>query len=488
MAPSIEDLTLEIIELRRRVQESDALLPIYISEDHERLAKIAMTVPGVICSFRLRPDGSASMPYASRAIEEVYGLTAAEVAEDFSPVFDRIHPDDLEHIHASIAESAHTMTPWRDTFRLRHPTKGEVWLEGHSMPEREQDGSILWHGFIQDITERKSKEHEIALLNQKLEHRLEELQAIFDTVPMGLSIAEDTQGQHIRGNPAIENLLGLSSGAELSMRSTKPALGVFHSDGRPLAVDELPMQRAVRGEIVMGQIIEVVRTDGRTIHVLCYAVPLYEANRSPRGAIGAFMDITALREIEQELARNERFKQSVLDALPASIAVLDSQGVIRAVNQPWLRFAAENGGQDGSRIGVGVDYLEVCRPAALNNGYSAEALKGIQAVVHGEQDYFELEYPCHSPNMERWFLMQVVRPSPEVGGAIVIHLNITERKLAEAENRRHLEELERFSAVAVGRELRMIELKQQINELCRHLGRASRYRVDFDDQQDPERG
>ena len=74
----------------------------------DQLAKVAATVPGLICSFRLRADGSACMPYASPVIESVYGFSHEVVAEDFSPVFARIHPDDIGHIHETIAESART--------------------------------------------------------------------------------------------------------------------------------------------------------------------------------------------------------------------------------------------------------------------------------------------------------------------------------------------------------------------------------------------
>ena len=43
------------------------------------------------------------------------------------------------------------MSPWHAEFRYRHPNKGEIWIEGHSSPSREADGSIVWHGFIHDV-------------------------------------------------------------------------------------------------------------------------------------------------------------------------------------------------------------------------------------------------------------------------------------------------------------------------------------------------
>ncbi|MCB1126822.1 MAG: PAS domain S-box protein, partial [Verrucomicrobiae bacterium] len=120
----------------------------------DQLARVATTVPGVICSYRLAPDGAASLPFATTALEDVCGLPPEVVREDIAPLLERVHPEDREPLLASIAESARTMQAWGHTFRMEHPQKGERWVEGHSVPRREADGGILWHGFVQDVTER----------------------------------------------------------------------------------------------------------------------------------------------------------------------------------------------------------------------------------------------------------------------------------------------------------------------------------------------
>jgi len=128
----------------------------------------------------------------------------------------------------------------------------------------------------------------------------------------------------------------------------------------------------------------------------------------------------------------EQFGQAVVDALTATIAVIEQDGTIRAVNEAWKRFARENGGgRSVTSTGVGVNYLAVCRRA--QGAFSEEAphaLIGIQHVLQGKQASFQLEYPCHSPTERRWFLMSVT-PLKQSPGAVIAHLNITERKLAE---------------------------------------------------------
>ena len=145
----------------------------------EQIEKVAASVPGMIFSLRMDPEGRLCMPYASPMIKEIYGLEPKDVADDITPFISLIDADDKERVAAGIAESAKTMTPWRDEYRVHHPQKGEIWIEGMSMPQREPDGSTLWHGFVADITDRKRAEeqlraslHEKEVLLKEVHHRV----------------------------------------------------------------------------------------------------------------------------------------------------------------------------------------------------------------------------------------------------------------------------------------------------------------------------
>ncbi|MDO8293772.1 MAG: PAS domain-containing protein, partial [Gallionella sp.] len=119
------------------------------------LHKIINLVPGIVYQFRLRPDGSTCVPYASEAIREIYRLDPKEIREDASQAFIHVHPDDLESHLASIKESARDLSPWQHEYRLKFDDGTVRWLFGNALPQREADGATLWHGFITDITERK---------------------------------------------------------------------------------------------------------------------------------------------------------------------------------------------------------------------------------------------------------------------------------------------------------------------------------------------
>ena len=127
------------------------------------------------------------------------------------------------------------------------------------------------------------------------------------------------------------------------------------------------------------------------------------------------------------------FDISVLDSLTSHIAVLNAQGIIVAVNKAWRQFGAENGLPESSHSLLGANYLDTCKNA-VNQPYGDEAnavQAGIASVLAGEQERFYLEYPCHSPNQQRWFSMLVLPLQDLRGGVVVSHENITERKLAD---------------------------------------------------------
>jgi PAS domain S-box-containing protein len=127
-------------------------------EISDRLTKIADRVPGVVYQYKYHPDGRSSFPYSSKGIEGIYGVSPEAVQEDAGPVFARLHPDDIAGVTASIQTSARDLSDWELDYRVIHPQKGTIWVSGNASPQRQDDGSTLWHGHITDITPRKEAE------------------------------------------------------------------------------------------------------------------------------------------------------------------------------------------------------------------------------------------------------------------------------------------------------------------------------------------
>ncbi len=122
---------------------------------------------------------------------------------------------------------------------------------------------------------------------------------------------------------------------------------------------------------------------------------------------------------------------AVLDALTSQICVLNAGGTITLVNEAWRKFSIENVGVP-TRTGLGAHYLETCRSATGAGAEEAQLFAdGVQMVLEGRSDLFQLEYPCHAPTEDRWFVGRVT-PLPSVmKGAVVSHQNVTDRKRVE---------------------------------------------------------
>src|SRR5579884_637357 len=122
----------------------------------------------------------------------------------------------------------------------------------------------------------------------------------------------------------------------------------------------------------------------------------------------------------------------VLDSLYDATAVVDSSGIIVAVNATWEHFRLLNDG-GGAQCGVGADYLGVCATAAAAGCHEAlVAYEGLRDVLTGQRAVFELEYLCPSPAEDRWFLERIT-PLRGARGAVVSHVDITRRKQAEVQ-------------------------------------------------------
>jgi two-component system, cell cycle sensor histidine kinase and response regulator CckA len=132
-----------------------------LREEKDRFEKVTAVLPGVIYSCRRQPDGTVDFPYASPKVIDLFGLRTDELAWFANRLQDYIHPDDWPAFSESMMVSARDLSPWRSEHRFRHPVRGYIWLEARSVPVQEPDGSIVWHGFLTDISERRLLEEEL---------------------------------------------------------------------------------------------------------------------------------------------------------------------------------------------------------------------------------------------------------------------------------------------------------------------------------------
>jgi diguanylate cyclase (GGDEF)-like protein/PAS domain S-box-containing protein len=129
----------------------------------DRLQKLAAHVPGFIYQYHLHADGTASFPYASGGMAAVYGVHPDDALDGSFIATRVIHPDDLPGFRTSIAESARTLSSWKQEYRVILADGSIKWLKGQSSPQREPDGSTLWHGYVYDVTAERDASDRLRL-------------------------------------------------------------------------------------------------------------------------------------------------------------------------------------------------------------------------------------------------------------------------------------------------------------------------------------
>jgi PAS domain S-box-containing protein len=309
----VEAIVVNSRDITERIQAEEALRSKHQLE--EQVAHIAETAPGALCSFRQAPDGTFHLPYVSRAWESLMGVTQDEVRHDATPVWQRIYPDDLEPTTRSIQMSAQNMSPWRTEFRLVHPQQGIVWLEGHSTPTPQPDGSILWHGFITDISERKKAED--AIRTQAF---------ILENIDQGVNYV-DEQAIIRYTNRAFDKMFGYERGELI---------------GQPVSIlNDLPPEENAR---YIESVMTTLQTQGY------WAGELY--NRQKDGtpmltsahvtgmpmygqlfAITVQEDITERNQAERDLRESEERFRSFIEQLNEGVTIVDDEGLIVVWNQ-----------------------------------------------------------------------------------------------------------------------------------------------------------
>jgi two-component system CheB/CheR fusion protein len=197
----------------------------------------------------------------------------------------------------------------------------------------------------------------------------------------------------------------------------RPLGDISHRLNYPALVDDLSVTLQT-GRTFECEVQSVEPGKTFFVRMLPYTIP----STTGRGAVLSVVDVSDYHDA--------RRMQSILDCLPEHVAVLDQEGTIRMVNAAWRRFALANGDPEMKVTGIGCNYLNACVPnggsdADADTDMGASAIGGLRAVLDGTLPSFSIQYPCHSPTEQRWFVMNVAPiPGPDFG-AVVSHFNVT---------------------------------------------------------------
>ncbi len=281
-----------------------------------QLASVAASLPGVICSFRQTAGGKRSFPFASENCFNVYGISPEELRASADVVFERIHPDDLRHVGETIEASATSGRVWRNEFRYNHPTKGLIWLEGQSSPVRERNGDITWHGYVQDISDRKRAEEQLRISEARY-------RAFFNSGLIGV-ICWNIDGAITDANNRFLKMLGYSRddlvARRINWRQITPP--EFQEVDRT-AQENIRLMGATRPYEKA-----YFRKDGTRLPVLLAAAALDETHRD---GVAFVLDLTERKKDEARLQQLHVERLNCVRSLSAGLAHEINQPLTAAV-------------------------------------------------------------------------------------------------------------------------------------------------------------
>jgi PAS domain S-box-containing protein len=358
----------------------------------------------------------------------------------------RLHPEDREATDSAYRAALRDHTAYTVEQRVYDPATGDMrWVRSIGQVAYSADGTPLrLEGISLDITDLRRSEDQVRRLNRDLRRRIGDLKTILHTVPIGLAIAGEGGASHIRGNPAGERMLGLQRGSELSKSAPVPVPYRVFQEGRELPAEELPVQRAARGETVSGQVLEVERTDGQRIVVYCNAAPRWDDSGRPRGAVGAFLDITPLKRAEAALKDSEEKFRVAFATAAIGFGLAAPDGRFVDANAALARIV----GYTVEEL-RGLDYQRLIHPEDLAGNANLIAL-----MLEGQVPGFIAENRAIRKGGQTVWVRESVSLVRDHEGAprwmTVLVEDITERKRAERERelasqRRKMEELLRYS-------------------------------------------
>ncbi len=245
-------------------------------------------LPGVVYQFRRDAEGTFSFSYLSDGIFDFLGVTATEAMQEAALVFDCVLPEHLPELHRTLHESQTQMTPWRTNYAVKARDGRQHWLQSHSLPKLQEDGSTLWNGFVIDITDQKRAEAELSAAREELEVQVHERTS-------ELREKEERLRSVVQGIPIIlfaldeHGVFTLSDGKGLLELGLKPGevagKSVFDLFGENAGIKE-DVHRCLTGETFSS-----LRTVGGLSFETLYT-PTLDEHGVPQGLVGVSTNVT----------------------------------------------------------------------------------------------------------------------------------------------------------------------------------------------------
>lgn len=324
-----------LVELAAPPKEADSNTPLAFNLDGYSYRKLFNYISESI----IFADIQRRIVVVNDSFTTLFGYTAEEVigrtTEFLYETREAFLELDRQYFHAGISPDT---APFETRYRRKNGTL--FWVETRATTLVDQTGNVIgFLGIHRDISERK-RAHAVLVENEAREHRraadraqieatmeesarreaarAEELATLMEAVPAAVYIAQDPDCKTVTANRAGYELLHLPLGSNISTvaeTAELPESARILKNGVDVAPENMPLRRAAQGEYVGGYDVELAFQDGSSRFMLGNAVPLYDPQRQPRGAIAVFVDVTDIKRNQGMLAQFAAIVETSTDAI-----------------------------------------------------------------------------------------------------------------------------------------------------------------------------
>jgi PAS domain S-box-containing protein len=396
-----------------------------------------------------RSDPEGRLTFVNDAYCQAFGQQREDLIG--SLFFPTVIPED-QHIMEKLL-AALRKPPYKNISLSRHPTPlGVRWFEWSSAALLDEQGNISeLQGIGRDVTERKQAEDKILKGQERQEHVQEMAQLGGWEIDLAARrVTASAEAQRIYGLQGEVLTLDLVQASVLPEYRPKldAALGALINEGQEYNL-QFKIRRKSDGEV-------------RDIHSRA------EYRAAENSVVGSIQDITERMLILQVVMESEEKFRTLFERAHDAILMENEEDGIMDAN---ARACEMFGYTREELLGMKIPDLQ----APEVRGQAGQVLQS--EITKFGSNIFE------SRNLRKdgsTFPVEIssARVSLPKGFQYVsIIRDITERKRIEQELREQIDILERMNDVTVGRELKMLELKKEINLLLVKAGQPEKYRI-----------
>lgn len=381
-------------------------------------------------------DKDFTITVVGRECTEIFGYSPEEITYNHIISFDHlVHPDDRKWLRNKRQEQIDHQLPMVNEYRIITKQGRTKWVKEIVSYQQIESDNLMLEAFVQDITPYK--------LNAFMSNAFTSYQ---NAVNNGSIVSiTDKEGKLLFVN---EHFCTVSQYSRIELIGKD--ISIINSDYHDKSFFQEMWKTLLKGKIWRGQVKNRNKSGGY-YWVDTVISPILNENGELDQFLSITNNITDQKDNEYALIESEALNRTIIKSLHTKIAIVDEDGKVEKVNENWLESYKQSKMPLLCKVGPGENYFNRLNELRDHGDIYANKLRnGIESVLTNQTDFFELEYPCITPEGEKWYFAHISKFEKDVKRIIISNFDISQRKNQEEilrKNEARLNEAQRIAKI-----------------------------------------